>query len=154
MVEAGCGYLREEYVPFLERLIELNREESHSLVTLDDLLLLTDRIPSMVNSEAKGSKELISMLLTKLSDNRSQLNDNIADMFSLVNKYITSSRELSQDGRNHFVSIYASADLIIMNGCIYHNKIFVCDINPFASVASMIWTEASLVLFAEDLRAL
>lgn len=108
----------------------------------------------MVKSEAKGSLELIYMLLKKITDNRNVLNDNIDNMYNLVNKYITSSRELSQDGRNHFVSIYASNDLIILNGYVFHNTVFICDLNPFASIAPMLWTEASLVLFAEDLRAL
>lgn len=153
-MEAGCGYLKDEYDEFLQRLIDINKSEDHSFITLDDLLIMSDRIPSMVRSEAKGSKELIHILLSKILDNHSVLNDNIDDMFHLVNKYITSSRDLSQEGRNHFVSIYASNDLVIMNGYVFHNTVFVCDLNPFASIATMIWTNASLVLFAEDLRSL
>lgn len=151
--------MRDDFLPFLDRLIEVNQSPNHSYVTLDDLLIInnqnhTDRIPSMVKSEAKGSLELIYMLLKKITDNRNVLNDNIDNMYNLVNKYITSSRELSQDGRNHFVSIYASNDLIILNGYVFHNTVFICDLNPFASIAPMLWTEASLVLFAEDLRTL
>lgn len=146
--------MKDEYAPFLQRLIELNESDRPTYVTLDDLLIMSDRLPSMVRSEAKGSKELIHMLLSKIISNQSTLSDNMDDMFNLVNKYITSSRDLSQDGRNHFVSIYASNDLIIVNGYVFHNTVFVCDLNPFAGIATMIWTDASMELFAEDLQNL
>lgn len=153
VIEAGCGYLREEYQPFLERLIEINKSNRHSYVTVGDLLLMTDKLASFVKSEAKGSKELVEMLLTKISNNSQVLQDNINDMFGLVNKYITSSRELSHDGRNHFVSIYASNDLVVLNGKLFHNKEFICDLAKFASIGSMLWTTASLDLFVEELIA-
>ena len=43
MIEAGCGYLRDEYEMFVRRLIEMNQRPRHTYVTADDLLLKTDR---------------------------------------------------------------------------------------------------------------
>lgn len=154
MIEAGCGYLKDEFNEFLERLIHLNRYHTHSYVNVADLLMETDKIPSIISSEAKGSRELLYMLMEKISNNKITLNDNVNDMINLVNKYISSSQELSRNGRNHFVAIYAGMDLVVLNGHLYHNKTFICDLNSFASIGTMLWNNASLQLFKEDLMNL
>lgn len=151
MINAGCGYLRNEFEPFVQRLIELNRENRHSYVTADDLLLKTNRLPSIISSEAKGSKEHLCILMNKIMDNKTTLRDCEGEMISLVNKYITSSQELSRNGRNQFAALYAGSDLIVMHGQIYLNKVFIADYSEFPAAGTFMWSTASLTLFTEDL---
>jgi hypothetical protein len=132
----------------------MNRYHTDKYITVSDLLLETDRIPSIISSEAKGSRELLYMLMEKISNNKITLNDNVNDMINLVNKYISSSQELSRNGRNHFIAIYSGMDMVVLNGQLYHNKVFICDLNWFASIGTMLWTDASLQLFKEDLMNL
>uniref|UniRef100_A0A0C9PLM8 HgbA_0 protein n=1 Tax=Fopius arisanus TaxID=64838 RepID=A0A0C9PLM8_9HYME len=154
MIDAGCGYLRNEYEEFLERLMSYNKNPNHTYITADDLILKTNRLPSIVTSGAKGRHEHLNLLLNKISDNNTTLSDCEADMIELVNRYIKSSQDLSHNGRNQFASLYAATDLIIMNGKIFLNKVFICDYSPFASCGTFMWSDASLTLFTEDLLRL
>lgn len=154
IIDAGCGYLRSEYEAFLERLIEINKRSTHSYVTTDDLLLKTDRLPSIIQSGAKGTLEHLNVLLHRIADNKTTLHDCESDMIALVNKYVSSSQELSHNGRNQFATLYAAADLIIMNGRVYHNKTFLADYRSFGSIGAFMWSNASLQLFTEDLFSL
>nr|WOJ45404.1 lef-9-like protein [Apis mellifera nudivirus] len=154
MIDAGCGYLRDEYVAFLERLIDINKRPRHTYITANDLLLKTDRLPSIIQSGAKGTHEHLKILLNRIADNRTTLHECENDMIALVNKYVSSSQELSRNGRNQFASLYASTDLIIFNGKVYHNKIFLADYTLFGSIGAFMWSAASLQLFVEDLFSL
>lgn len=154
MIDAGCGYLREEYELFLDKLIEINARPHHTYVTANDLLLRTDRLPSIFESGAKGTREHLKILLNRIADNRTTLQDCESDMIALVNKYVSSSQELSRNGRNQFASLYAGSDLIIFDGMVYHNKLLLADYTTFGSVGALMWSTASLQLFTEDLFSL
>lgn len=153
MIDAGCGYLRTEYEDFCRLLLEINARKEKFCVTLDDLTLATDIIPSIVASGAKGHNESLRMLFDNLRSNRT-LFEQKQDMVDQMNRYITSSQELRHTGRNQFISLYAAHDMTVIMGCVYVNKRFYADYKPFASVGVLMYNEGSLNEFIEDLKQL
>lgn len=150
MNEASAGYLRDEYDDFQKTLIELNKTKQMEFVTIDDILLKTTKLSSIITSQAKGNKDLLDMLLMNISSNTT-LSNCKKSMIDLCNKYIVSSQDLSRNGRKQFTALYAAQDLISFNGNIYINKIFYANYMKFASVGLFLFNEASLELFLEDL---
>lgn len=150
-IEAGSGYLRDEFEPFERELLRLNRANVHRRVTVYDLLMDTPNLRTVVESGAKGTREHLDVLIKKLRDRESTLRDAEPDMIALMSKYLTSSQELSRDGRNQFAALYAGVDLVLLNGKLYLNKVYVADYTTFSSIGSLLWNEASLELFTEDL---
>lgn len=150
-IEAGSGYLRDEFEPFERELLRLNRANVHRRVTVYDLLMDTPNLRTVVESGAKGTREHLDVLIKKLRDRDSTLRDAEPDMIALMSKYLTSSQELSRDGRNQFAALYAGVDLVLLNGKLYLNKVYVADYTTFATICSLLWNEASLELFTEDL---
>lgn len=153
MIDAGCGYLRTEYEEFCRLLLEINSRKEKFCVTLDDLVLSTDILPSIVESGAKGHNETLHMLINNLRSNRT-LFDQKKDMIDQMNRYISSSQELRHTGRNQFISLYAAHDMTAVLGCVYVNKRFYADYKPFASVGTLMYNEGSLNEFIEDLKNL
>lgn len=152
MNDASAGYLSDEYDEFQQALIKHNETETRQYITVGDLLLKTNKLPSIVTSGAKGNVELIQMLLTNISsDNRRTLHDRRKDMLDLCNKYITSSQDLSRNGRKQFASLYAAHDLISHFSNIYINKCCFANYNNFASAGTLLFNNASLELFLQDL---
>lgn len=153
MNDACAGYLQDEHDEFQGLLIEICQRNDSKYVTTDDILLKTSRLPSIIQSKAKGNKDLLDMLLANISTTRT-LNDCKKDMIDLCNKYITSSQDLSRNGRKQFTALYAAHDLVSFMGHIYMNKVPYADYTSFASVGTLLFSEASLKLFVDDLEAL
>lgn len=152
---AAAGYLSDEYDEFQHALRVHNKNEAPSFVTVADLCLKTDRLPSVVTSGAKGSFELISMLLSNIStSNAKSFADRKKEMLDLSNKYISSSQDLSRNGRKVFASLYAAHDLVVFFHNIYLNKQCMANYSQFASTGTMLFNNASLDLFISDLKSL
>lgn len=152
MNEASAGYLSDEYDDFQRVLIEHNRTETSQYITVSDILLQTDKLPSIVRSGAKGNVELIRMLLDNISSaKRLTLDDRKQEMLGLCNKYITSSQDLSRNGRKQFAALYAAHDLVSLFSNIYINKCCYANYDEFASAGTLLFNESSLELFVSDL---
>lgn len=146
--------MREEFEPFQQELLRLNRSNVHRSVTVFDLMMDTENLRTVVDSGAKGTREHLDVLIRKLTDRKSTLREAEPDMIALMSKYLTSSQELSRDGRNQFAALYAGVDLVLLNGKLYLNKVYVGDYTTFSSICSLLWNEASLELFTEDLMGI
>lgn len=160
MNEAAAGYLCEEYDEFQEALRLHALNETPTYITVDDILLNTDRLPSIVTSGAKGNMDLINLLLSNLSNDESltgkvkTLTDKKKDMLELCNKYITSSQDLSRNGRKQFAALYAAHDLVSLFQYIFINKQVYADYSRFASAGTFLFNKATLELFVRDLKGL
>ena len=107
-MDALSGYLRAHFDEFQTRLIRANSSlEHHTFLTIDDLAQRTPRLRSIVESGAKGTNEHITELMRRLTEQHVTLHDRKGEMIALVNKCISSSQELSKNGRNQFASLYA-----------------------------------------------
>lgn len=153
MIDAGCGYLRDEYEDFCRLLVEINSRKERFCVTLDDLACDTNLISSIIESGAKGHEETVRLLFDNLRSDRT-LCDQKAAMVDQMNRYISSSQNLRLTGRNQFISLYAAHDLTAMMGFVYVNKQFYADFKPFASVCTLMFNEGSLDEFVADLKLL
>lgn len=151
MIEAGCGYLREEYEEFCRLLVEINSRKETSCVTLDDVEKDTGVIRGIVQSGAKGHDETLDMLYEGLRSERT-LWDQKSAMVEQMNRYISSSQTLRHTGRSLFVSLYAAHDLTTFLGCVYVNKRLYADYRPFASVGPLMFNKGSLDEFIADLE--
>lgn len=151
MIDAGCGYFREEYRDFAKRMIQLNREDIHGFLTVDDLLGNTDRLTSIVKSGAKGTMELLEYMLKCVADKDTTLHDKQKEMVDAMNLYFHCNRDLRHSGRDQFAVQHAANDLVMFNFKLYMNKIYVGDYTLTGSNYCFMWSEASLKLATEDL---
>lgn len=156
MNEASAGYLCNEYDEFQDALRQHAINEIPKYITVDDILLKTDRLETIVSSGAKGSVDLIELLLKNISsaEDAPTLTSKKKEMLELCNKYITSSQELSSTGRKQFASLFAAQDLVVLFSLIYINKVCYADFGDFASAATFLFNKASLQLFIRDLKEL
>lgn len=154
MIEVGCGYLHKEFDDFCHELIRLNaRPDTHSMVTADDLLLLTQKLGSIIKSGAKGHEESLVALMINMHSTDS-LYKKRKEMIDQLNRYIASSQELSHSGREGFSLHYAAHDIIVMLGHIFLNKYHIADYNDFASIGTFVFNQSSLDVFIHDLEQL
>lgn len=151
--EAAAGYLSDEYDVVQEALRQHAENENPTYITIDDLLLKTDRLATIVSSGAKGHLESIKSLLLNISSTDT-LTDKRKDMLDLCNKYITSSQDLSRNGRKQFAALFAAHDLISLNGNIFINKMCYASYRDYASAGTFLFNQASLKLFLAELRSL
>lgn len=153
MNDAAAGYMSGEYDEFQEMLRVHNLNETPSYITIFDILMDTPKLHNIVVSEAKGSTQLLEMLLSNIKSSKDvTLLDRKTDMLDLCNKYIVSSQDLSRNGRKQFAALYAAHDLCSFFNKIYINKICYADYRQFASAGTFLFTMASLELFLEDLQ--
>lgn len=155
MNDAAAGYLSEAYDIFQEimRLHALNEEPTY--ITVDDILLKSDRLATIVSSGAKGTYDLIELLLRNITSTKEKtLTTKVKDMLDLCNKYITSSQELSRTGRKQFAALFAAHDLVCFFEYIYINKRQYANYAYFASAGTFLFNNASYQLFLEDLKGL
>lgn len=150
MNEAAAGYYQREYDEFQKTLVDVVKTHEMSFITIDDILLKTSKLPSIISSTAKGSKQLLYMLLNNVSSNE-KLADRKTEMIDLNNKYIMSSQDLSINGRKQFNAQFAAQDMISFNNFIYINKVLYADFSNFASTGLMLFNGASLKCFVNDL---
>lgn len=155
MNEAAAGYLSDYYDEFQEALRLHALNETPTYITVDDILLESDRLATVVSSGAKGNLDLIELLLSNISSfNGSTLTDKRKDMLDLCNKYITSSQDLSRNGRKQFAALFAAHDLVSLFDNIYINKVCYAYFGNFASAGTFLFNSASLKLFVDELEAL
>jgi len=154
MINAGCGYLKDSFELVKQRLIQLNRENVHGYVTVDDLIQKTDRLRTIVTSGAKGSLELLDYMLKCAKDRETTLYDKQKEMVEAMNLYFYCNRDLRHNGRDQFAVQYAVNDLVIMNFKLYLNKIYIADYTLTGVTYSFLWSEESLILATEDLMEL
>lgn len=153
--EAAAGYLSDEYDEFQDALRLHTLYEKPTFVSVSDVCLKSDRLSSIVASGAKGNLDLIHMLLNNISNlNAKSFADRKKEMLDLSNKYISSSQDLSRNGRKVFASLYAAHDLVVFFHNIYLNKRCFANYSKFASTGTMLFNKASLDLFVNDLEAL
>lgn len=153
MIEAGCGYLKREYVEFCKVLRELNETKNSYCITLDDLLQNTDTISSIVRSGAKGHDETMKMFFDKLYDNSTSLSENqTQSSIEQMNRYITSGQRLRQNGRTQFILIYCESELKSSFGTVFLNTVPYVDFKPFFSNFAFMFNEASLNECVTDLK--
>ncbi|CAH0393254.1 unnamed protein product [Bemisia tabaci] len=151
MIEAGCGYRRQEYETFTEKLLLINSRQERHCLTIDDVLGHKAALTEVVDSGAKGHREMIPILTDSIKSNNT-MHDKCLEMREQLNRYITSGQELRQSGRGQFNCIYASEDLTMVNGCLFLNKDFAFDLKPFTCSYTLRYSEASLKEFLEDLK--
>lgn len=149
--EILAGYELDAYADFQQLLIDTSVNEPWSFVTVNDLLLKTDRLPSIIRSGAKGTKYLLKLFLSKISSTDT-LFDLKKDLIELYNKYVISSQDLSRDGRKQFTCNYASIDMVNENNFIYVNKIVYADYSDFASAILLNINNSSIFAFVLDLE--
>lgn len=149
--EIFAGYKVDAYEEFQQLLIDTTVNEPFTFITVDDLLLKTDRLPSIIRSCAKGTKYHLHYFLSKISSTDTLL-DLKRDLIELYNKYVISSQDLSRDGRKQFTCNYASIDMVNINNYIYINKVLYADYSDFASVTLLNMNESSLFTFVLDLE--
>lgn len=155
MIEAGCGYLAEEYDEFCDMLRLLNRTRNSYCLTLDDLLGESALIPSIVESGAKGQKETMKLFFDKLYDNSVRLPDNQPQTsIDQMNRYISSGQLLRHNGRTQFILIYCESELKSSLGTVYLNGLSYVDFKPFVSNFAFMFNEASMSECIKDLSAL
>lgn len=156
MNEAAAGYLSKEYDEFQAALCHHNKNEKATYLSVDDFCLDTNRIPSIVSSGAQTNPDLIPMALNNVSSKNSakSLVDLEKDMLSLCNNYISSSIDLSRNGRKAFASLYALHDMVAFMFVIYINKVAYGNCARFASCFAFLFNEASLDLCVKELEAL
>ncbi|ATY70205.1 lef-9 [Tomelloso virus] len=155
MNEASAGYLCDEYDEFQEAMRLHALTETPTYITIDDILLKNDRLPTIVSSGAKGNLDLIDLLLKSISSvDGPSLTNKKTEMLNLCNKYITSSQELSRNGRKQFAALFAAHDLVCLFHNIYINKVCYADYMNFASAGTFLFNNASLTLFVNELEQL
>jgi hypothetical protein len=154
MMDAGSSYMASEFKQFQKLIIADSAKKEYFAVTVDDVLLRTDVLESVVRSGAKGTMDSLAKLKKNLT---TEEDPSVREEASLVQmqRYVHSARNLSQKGRRQFVSLYAANDLMVLLGNVSINKKFIANFRTFASaMETFAFNEASLTLFLEDLQRL
>lgn len=152
MLQAGCGYLSEEYKKFTNLLNEINGRPIIQTVTLNDILQKTNKLENVVKSGARGHLESLKVLRRNLTSS-SKMIDQEKEMLHQMNRYITSGQTLRTTGRQQFISLTAYHDVTIMLGIIYLNKYAFVNYRPFGiSLMTLLFNGPSLREFVKDLR--
>jgi len=152
MLDAGHGYLRDEYSKFCDLVDELNERNVYA-VTFDDLCGTTNLIDSIVASEAKGHQESVRVFRDKLFHTSSQFSDEChrQDSNKQMNRYIKSSVEVRNIGRESFILINGQQDLKIAAGVVTLNNINYADLKPSAGFLTFLQNYASFDQYTKDL---
>lgn len=155
MDEAATGYLSAEYDAFQEALMQHNRDFVEHSITIDDLISdKDDRLKDIYLSGSKGDSYQLKEFLDSIQPKHvASLKDKIPEALSYYNKCVTSSQALSVNGREQFAALYGAHDLVVFFSDIWHNKKLIADYSKYACCAVLLWSEASITLFMEDLEA-
>lgn len=153
MINAGCGYLADEYEQFCNLLLEINSRYDYHVITINDILNVTDKgnaLKLIVDSGARGTPETLELFSLFLT---SQCNEfDKTEMVKQMNRYITSSQDLSQAGRIQFTSLYSVHDVISVFGAIFINKCCYANYDSFSSAYVFMFNSASLESFLTDVQ--
>lgn len=154
MIEAACGYLRKEYMQFREILIESNKIGYRHVLTIYDYLQQTNNLQMIIDSGAKTNKRLLQVLNDNLTKPTLPLNQKLHGLDGLIpqmNRYIESSKKLSDDGHIQFILLYACEELKISLGILWYNMVCLGDFRKFSNFYCYLFNEASLELSLKDL---
>lgn len=151
MNDAAASYLSNEYDEFQDALIQHNKNEIPKLITVDDVTLKTPELKNIVESGAKGDKSHIKMLLEGIMKNWTIL-ERKRDMLELYSKYITSSQNLSRDGRKQFAALYAAHDFCSEFTNLYINKKHVASYKNNVIAGTFQFNKALMRLGFKDLQ--
>lgn len=155
MLDAGHGFLRNEYKEFCKLIDNLNDQNVY-VVTLSDLIGdKSSLIDSIVNSEAKGHHESIQIFRKKLFNSSIVFDDeqHQRDSKKQMNRYINSSIEVRNIGRESFILIIGQQDIKIAAGVVSLNNINYADMKPFAGFLTFLNNYASYDQFIIQLKA-
>lgn len=154
MNEAAAGYLSDESEVFFKFLSDFIGNEEMQFLTVDDLLLETTKLISIVTSGAKGSIEMIDMLLNGITEDVN-LKEKIKEHLKMYDKFIKSGKKLSIDGRKQFAVLCALQDLISYFSFICLDMHLLADYVQFATAPmTFMYNEASLQLCWKDIKNL
>lgn len=142
-LELGCSILSDEFNNFYSQLLEIYKRPIINCITIDDLLLKTNTINSIVSSGAKGTETHIKKFLYGISNYESP-KSNYPKMITQFKNYIKASKELSNDGRIQFTVLYAAHDLTIYCGIVFLNKIPCANFHNSGLSFPFMYTEAAL----------
>lgn len=153
LLELGISIRSDEFNALYETLKSIISLPKINALTIDDVLLETNILTSIVNSGAKGTREHLDMLLTNLytCPDLEQLKEKMVRQYKL---YISSSRNLGLNGRSQFSCLYAIHDLIILHGNVCLNKIILADYKTSGIMFSFMFTQAALDYTLKDLESL
>ncbi|UDM55435.1 Lef-9 [Phenacoccus solenopsis nudivirus] len=144
MLEAGSSFLKDEFAEFTKTLDDINQRNVY-VITFDDLLGRTERISSIVKSEAKGHKKSIEEFNRRLFDRDLKFKnfEHQRESKNQMNKYINSSVNVQNIGRESFILINSQQDLKINTGNVFLNNVPFADLKPSAAFMTLINNNAS-----------
>lgn len=150
LITLGCGYMSQEYNDLCAQLIEYNKRDERNVFSVDDLIGETPLVKALITSGVTNN-EAVKLFYKNLSTDK-RLSDKKDEMIAQMNKYITSGKELKNNGRKQFSMLYSASDIICVAGNIYYNKIFVYDFRKYPSAVLFAFKEPSLIAFIDDLE--
>jgi hypothetical protein len=153
LLELGISIRQKEFNSLYQKINHINSLPTITCLTIDDVLLKTNFLPSIVQSGAKGTEQHLEMLLKNLftCPDFDQLKEKMIRQYKL---YITSSRNLGLNGRSQFSSLYAIHDLIILNGILCLNKTILADYKTSGIMFTYMYPKAALDQTLKDLELL
>lgn len=154
MIDAGCGYLSQEYDKFCSTIRTLNHRPVN-LLTFDDVIGRTNGLRDIVMSSTKSHLETLESFyrIVNNKENRS-LKEQLAPSLKQMSRYITSGQNLRETGRERFILLYSEGELKSSFGTIYVNTKAFADLKTFFPVFLFMFSEASLSEFIKDIESL
>lgn len=154
LLNAICGYYRDEGEQLWNDLLTINRADQNShYLTLDDFFGETNELAKVPLSGAKGTLEHLKILKNRFNNPagiRSQERE--AECLEMCDRYVQSSRDLSDSGRNQFTLLHAANDLKTQCGLVWHNHILLVDLSQCALFCPFTFNLASLEACLMDLE--
>lgn len=151
-LNAGSGYLREEFLKFNEILNHLNETKNKYLITFDDIVRRTTVLEDIIKSGAKGHMELLDDFTKNLFQEANTKKDRLENMVDQMFRYVVSSQNIRKMGRLLFASLCLFLDLITVFGEVYNVKEYFADFKTFSAATCTIgFNEASCCEFLKDL---
>lgn len=151
MAEASCGYLKNEFKLFEQKLIEENKKERKNIITIFDIKQKTNTLNSIYESGAKTNRMTLKLLNDNLYSPK-KLNESLDELLTQMNRYILSSKKLRFDGHSEFILLTSLLDIIVNVYIVFWNKKILCDLKPYSNLYCLNFDEASLDLCLEDLE--
>lgn len=151
LIEAGCSYYRDEYNKWRSDLIEFYKNKPTRYVGIDDILMKTNLLPSIVLSGAKPNIASLDQFTKDLHSSYT-IHEKFSEMEFQMNRYIQSGQTLSQKGRVQFIALQSQHDLISIFGFVFINKYLLFDFNDCSIIYCFVFNYASLKCFVDELE--
>ncbi|KAE9530100.1 hypothetical protein AGLY_011562 [Aphis glycines] len=147
MIEAGCGYLHQEYDEFCTLLRHLNNNVIITPLTFDNVIGKTERLTDIIRSGTKGHMETLNVFQQSMFNNINRsLEEQIRPSKEQMSRYITSGQELRSTGRERFILLYSQSELKSSFGTIYLNN------KPY--INKRLFDKKNVEAFVPNLRAI